>query len=80
MQRLVKWCEREDMVYLGGARYDVDFEKGAVFALDLDFDKLKDSNSELWRALTFRGRPGKIVSHTFDMVSSQRVWTFVLEF
>ena len=96
MQRLVKWTEGSAIftpndnpkpVYLGGAHEPgsaararaTDLDHGAVFALDLTPTGLTN-RPELREALTYEGRLGKVVSHNYEVVGSNRIWTFVVEF
>jgi len=86
MQRIVKWTEggyNPKPPYLGGAGkngYVNDLDGGAVFALDLTPEALQVHHPDLLRALSHRGRLGRIVSHSWTSSSSYRRWTFVVEF
>ena len=93
MQRLVKWTEghthrdgggNPGPNYLGGVKDwkwsdPGDLEAGGVHALDLTVDSLK-AHPELRQALSYQGRLGRIISHSMEVASSARIWTFVVEF
>lgn len=89
MQRIVKWTEgwsandNEHPNYVGGGRaaeeHTNDLEPGAVFALDLTRDGLQ-AHPDLLAALTLDGVLGHVTAHSWFLVSSKRIWTFVVEF
>ncbi|MFY1614749.1 hypothetical protein [Micromonospora sp. WMMD736] len=88
-QRIVKWTEGYPWEsnpagkYVGGSKSEGrvnDLDHGAVFTLDLRADSLAGSHPDLLQALSRQGQVGRIVSHCHEVVSSHRIWTFVVEF